>query len=102
MLSKLRSSDREDIKTIAVTAVVRKESQANILDETGVTLVVLLGGLDDADRLADLASQHDIVVQAAFGCHPASVEPLIRGLEMRQEATGSSSFYIQVSRPPLS
>ena len=97
MLSQLLNSDHEDFKSMPVTAVVRKESQADTLKENGVEAVVLPDGLDDLNGLADLASQYDIVVQAAYGYHPASAEALIRGLARRQEETGRSTFYVQVS-----
>ncbi|ROW15886.1 hypothetical protein VPNG_02558 [Cytospora leucostoma] len=44
---------------------------------------VLYSGLDDIDLITKLASQHDIVVNAGTGFHPASAEALVHGLSRR-------------------
>lgn len=36
--------------------------------------------LDDVDTLTALAAEHDVVINAGSGFHPASAEALVRGL----------------------
>ncbi|SPO05467.1 related to NAD dependent epimerase/dehydratase family protein [Cephalotrichum gorgonifer] len=97
VLTQLKTSELKEVKSLAVTALVRKQGQADLLRDKGVDAVVLPGGLDDTEGLANLASQHDVVVQAAYGYHPASAEALISGLARRQKERGGSPFYVQVS-----
>lgn len=100
MLSQLRNSTCEELQSLSITAVVRKQSQIDVLKEKNVEAVLFPRGLDDAQGLAELASQHDIVVHCASGFHPASSQALIRGLARRETREGMSPFYIQVLCPP--
>lgn len=43
--------------------------------------------LDDLDLITRLASEHDIVINAGTGYHPASAEALVNGLAKRKAAT---------------
>jgi nucleoside-diphosphate-sugar epimerase len=51
-------------------------------------------GLDDIDTIRDIASQHDIVINAGTGFHPASAEALVRGLAKCQNRDPSVSPWI--------
>ncbi|KAJ7220966.1 hypothetical protein C8J57DRAFT_1595369 [Mycena rebaudengoi] len=53
--------------------------------------------LDDTDFVADLASQHDIVINAGTGFHAANAEAMVRGLAKRQTATGHTPWMIHTS-----
>lgn len=59
------------------------------------------GGLDDAEGLANLASQNDVVIHAATGYNTGSEEALITGLDRRKD-TGESPIYIHIMAAPSS
>lgn len=96
ILAQLRSSTREDVKSLSITALVRTQSQADFLKTNGVEAVVLEGGLDDVEGLAKLASQYDTVLHAATGFHTASAEALITGLSKRKSNADVSPIYLHV------
>lgn len=100
ILTQLRNSTRVDIKSLAITALVRSQSQADVLKANGVETVVLEGGLDDADGLTKLASKYDTVLHAATGFHTASAKALITGLSKRRDDTDVPPVYLHV-RPTL-
>ncbi|KAK6856204.1 hypothetical protein PG995_008355 [Apiospora arundinis] len=47
---------------------------------------VLHEGLDDLEAIESIAAQHDIVINAGLGYHPASAQALVRGLGQRKAA----------------
>jgi nucleoside-diphosphate-sugar epimerase len=56
-----------------------------------------LTSLDDLDLITKLASEHDIVINAGTGFHPASAEALVHGLAKRKAATtGNNSNEVAV------
>ncbi|KAM0548037.1 hypothetical protein ACHAPJ_010095 [Fusarium lateritium] len=93
----LTDSSQASTRELSITAVVRKESQAKVLEVKGIKAVVLPGGLDDIKGLTELARQHDIVVNGATGFHGSSARAFIEGLAQRQKTSGNEVFYIHLS-----
>lgn len=96
MLTQLLSSKDPNIKELILTAVVRRQDQADVLSKTGVR-TELFKSLDDTEHLRRLASEHDIVFHCATGLHTASAEALVLGLGDSMKKTGRQTFYIHVS-----
>ena len=96
VLDSLLHSLHENIRTLTITALVRTESQSETLERNGIRSIVLEGGLDDSSGLTHLASQHDIVVNAATGFHAASARAFITGLAARKKSVSMDVFYIHV------
>ncbi|KAJ5814178.1 uncharacterized protein N7503_000928 [Penicillium pulvis] len=96
VLSTLLSSTNEMVKASKLSAIVRKQSQADLLSEKGVN-AILFDGLDDLQALRKAASEHDIVINVAITYHTASAEALLRGLDDRQKKTGKLGHLIQTS-----
>jgi nucleoside-diphosphate-sugar epimerase len=62
----------------AVTGIVRDPTSATRVEATGVRPVI--GGLDDAELLARLAAESDVVINAADADHRPAIEALVDGL----------------------
>lgn len=86
------------LKSLSITAVVRRPDQADLLATNGVQ-TVLVNDLGDADGLAQVASFHDIVVNVASGHHSDAPKALIHGLQKRREATGADVYFVRVRGP---
>ncbi|KAK1775286.1 hypothetical protein QBC45DRAFT_422568 [Copromyces sp. CBS 386.78] len=96
VLSTLLSSTNVQIKACKLSAIVRKQSQADLLKEKGVNAIVF-DGLDDLETLRKIASEHDIVINIAITYHTASAEALLRGVDDRQKKTSKLGHLIQTS-----
>ncbi|RGP76944.1 nad dependent epimerase dehydratase family [Fusarium longipes] len=96
VLNTILTSSHPSLKNIHITALVRRQDQADILSSLGVT-PVLFKSLDDTELLTEEASNHDIVVHAANGYHIPSARALLTGLAKRKEKTGKSVHYIHNS-----
>ena len=74
------------LSKVSITVLVRGSDRAAKLRHVyGVRVSpVLFNDLNDVDLIADLASQHDIVVNAGTGFHPTSAEAIVRALSKRQ------------------
>lgn len=95
VLAQLVSSTDPNIKDIQITAVVRRQDQADLLAKHGIN-AVLFNGLDDTAQLRRLASEYDIVLHCATGLHTASAEALILGLGDSMRKTGQQAYYVHV------
>ena len=84
------------LKSSTVSAIVRKQEQVDILQRHGVSSI-LFDGLDDINRLRQIASQFDIVVHCATGLHTKSAVALILGLGDSVKDGGKQKYYIHVS-----
>ena len=51
----------------------------------------------DTDTISSTAAQHDLVINATTGYHPASASAAITGLAQRKAATGRPTYYIHTS-----
>ncbi|KAI0767997.1 NAD-P-binding protein [Trametes elegans] len=80
----------------AITALVRNESKAKLLEKDfGVKTVV--GSLQDLDKLADLAENAHVVFQAADCDDVAATKAILSGLKRRHEKTGDLPLLIHTS-----
>lgn len=82
VLHRLLSSTDTVLANVQVSALVRGQERADKLKATYGDRIecILFRDYDETDLLADIASQHDVVVNAGSGFHPASAEALVRGL----------------------
>ncbi|KAM0328496.1 hypothetical protein ACHAQA_004903 [Verticillium albo-atrum] len=53
--------------------------------------------LDDTTHLRALAADHDIVINAGSGFHPASAQALVRGAADRKATTGRAAWVVHTS-----
>lgn len=84
---------------MSITALVRKQEQADLLKQKGVDAVVFRG-LDDSEFLRKTASEYDYVIHTPTGFHTASAVALIEGLAERKRQTGRDVYFIHVSSIP--
>ncbi|RSL65929.1 hypothetical protein CEP54_003962 [Fusarium duplospermum] len=80
----------------AITALVRKKDQADILASQGVKTSIF-PDLDDSEHLKLAAAEHDVVIHAASGFHLGSALALIEGLGQRKIHKGGKVHYIHTS-----
>ncbi len=99
VLSALLSSQHESIKNSSITCLVRGQDKADTLTSAfkGRVNPVLFEDLDDTDRVIEVASQHDIIVNTLIGYHPESAAALVRGLAQRKRQTGKDAVMIHTS-----
>ena len=97
MLTTLLASTNPQIKEASISALVRKQDQANLLKERGVN-PILFNSLDESDVLRKVASEHDIVINGASAFHYGAAEALILGLADRKRKTGKEPLLIHVRR----
>ncbi|CAI7659069.1 unnamed protein product [Penicillium crustosum] len=81
---------------IVISAPVRKQDQAQILESKGVKSFVF-NGLDDTAQMENLSREHDVVIHTASTMHTEAIEAMITGLAGRREATGSKVFFIHTA-----
>ncbi|CAM1509033.1 Fc.00g027720.m01.CDS01 [Cosmosporella sp. VM-42] len=93
VLTALLSSSNRLIQQRSITALVRKQNQADILAAKGVT-PVLFRDLDDVDHLRTVASEHDVVIHTASGFHLESAKALVEGLGERKAETRREVHFI--------
>ncbi|TPX07959.1 uncharacterized protein E0L32_010414 [Thyridium curvatum] len=88
VLHHLINSPNPGLKDVTISLLVRGEDRAQMLEETYGKRVecILFNDLDDTDLVRSVASQHDIIVNAASGFHPSSAEAMVRGLAERKKA----------------
>ncbi|TIC90546.1 Uncharacterized protein CH35J_011860 [Colletotrichum higginsianum] len=99
VLSQLLNTSNPQIKGLSITALVRKQEQADLLKQKGVDAVVFRG-LDDSEFLRKTASEYDYVIHTPTGFHTASAVALIEGLAERKRQTGRDVHFIHVSSIP--
>ncbi|KAI0661419.1 NAD-P-binding protein [Cubamyces menziesii] len=78
-----------------ITVLVRDVSKAEKLKSFGVKTV--LGSLDDTDKIRDVASHADIVLECADADHIESTKAVLAGLKRRFEVTGKAPMLIHTS-----
>jgi uncharacterized protein YbjT (DUF2867 family) len=98
LLSQLSTSDPA-IKGSTISAIVRRQSQADVLKAKGIN-PIFVKDLDDTDELTKAARDHDIVINTADSFHPPSAKALILGLGERKKQTGGKVYFIHVSKIP--
>lgn len=100
VLSSLLNSSNPHIKALSISALVRKQEQADLLKAKGIHGIVF-SSLDDVDVVRRVAGENDIVINTASAFHAAAAEAIIQGLADRQKATGKKSVLIHVSSPAI-
>ncbi|WVW87130.1 hypothetical protein I302_109187 [Kwoniella bestiolae CBS 10118] len=80
-----------------ITTLVRDEAKKALLEPLGVKVVI--GNVEDASFLQDLAEQHDVIYNFAvpFGGGDASIQALVDGLEKRANTTQVKPVLLQTS-----
>ncbi|KAJ4253301.1 hypothetical protein NW762_010456 [Fusarium torreyae] len=96
VLTTILASSQPCLQNIQISALVRRQDQADVLATMGIT-PILFSDLGDSEFLTQTASNFDTVVHAADGCHTASARALIQGLAQRKSKTGNSVHYIHNS-----
>ena len=96
VLTRLVDSSLPEIKDLSITALVRKQEQADVLKNKGIDTIVFKG-LDDLQFLKKVASEHGYVLRTVTGSHDGSAVALIEGLAERKKQTGKDIHYIHVS-----
>ncbi|KAJ4328316.1 hypothetical protein N0V84_001187 [Fusarium piperis] len=96
VLTTLLRSDSAFVHPSAVTALVRKKGQAEILASQGIKTSIFRD-LDDSEHLKRVATEHDVVIHAASGFHLGSALALIEGLSQRKIQKGDKVHYVHTS-----
>ncbi|KAM5350137.1 hypothetical protein ACJ41O_006642 [Fusarium nematophilum] len=96
VLSALLASAYPDIKDSQISALVRKQEQAHLLQEKGINSIVF-EGLDQIELVRQVASEHDIIINSASAFHSRAAEALIQGLAERKKRTGKETYLIHTS-----
>ncbi|KAK7408363.1 hypothetical protein QQX98_009459 [Neonectria punicea] len=96
VLATLLQSTDPNIKTCQISALVRKQDQADALNTKGVNAIVF-SGLNDTALIRDVASKHDVVINTASASHSPAAEALILGLADRKKETGKETHFIHTS-----
>ncbi|KAK2026332.1 NAD dependent epimerase/dehydratase [Colletotrichum zoysiae] len=96
VLSQLLNSSYPEIRNLDITALVRKQEQADLLKQKGVKAIVF-DGLDDSDFLRKTAGEYDYVIHTPTGFHTSSAVALIEGLAQRKMQTGKDVHFIHTS-----
>ena len=96
VLTTLLTSEDAGIKSASISALVRKQEQADKLQQNGVQ-PILFSGLDDTELLTKVASEHDIVINTASAFHNRAAAAIIEGLARRKKDTGKEVHLVHVS-----
>ncbi|KAJ4142706.1 hypothetical protein NW754_010149 [Fusarium falciforme] len=96
VLTTLLKSGVALVQSSAVTALVRKKDQADILASQGIKTSIFRD-LDDSEHLRRVATEHDVVIHTASGFHLGSALALIEGLSQRKAKKGGNVHYIHTS-----
>ncbi|TFY58290.1 hypothetical protein EVG20_g8203, partial [Dentipellis fragilis] len=83
--------------TFEITAFLRSAEKAKKLETFGVHTA--LGSLDDVDKLEDLASKANLVLNIADCDHFSGNTAILRGLKKRHEKTGEVPILIHTMTP---
>jgi nucleoside-diphosphate-sugar epimerase len=78
-----------------VSALVRSEEKAKLLQEVGVTPII--GTLDDAEIITKNTAAADLVIEAANCDHLENAKAIVAGLEKRYNETGKRAIYVHTS-----
>lgn len=82
-----------------VTLLVRGEDRVNKLKQAYGDRVqpILFNTLDDTAAIEEVASQHDLIINAGTGFHTAGAVAMIRGLSKRRQDNGYQPWMIHTS-----
>ncbi|KAI2624287.1 NAD dependent epimerase/dehydratase family protein [Hypoxylon sp. NC1633] len=99
VLTSLLNSPSPVLSAATITCLVRGQDRAVKLTSAYGDRVrpVVYKDLDDIEATVAAAAQHDVVINATLGYHPASAQALLRGLAQRKASTGRDVWMIQTS-----
>ncbi|KAI4652736.1 uncharacterized protein J4E78_007563 [Alternaria triticimaculans] len=99
VLHQLLRSKHAAIKDADITCLVRGQERVAQLHAAFGDKVKVIGfeGLDDTDRLVEIASQYDVIFNMTLGYHLASAAAFIEGLSLRQKSTGKDAWMVHTS-----
>ncbi|KAI8650178.1 putative nad dependent epimerase dehydratase family protein [Fusarium sp. Ph1] len=100
VLDSLLKSPNTQVRDLAITVVVRKQDQLYFFNEKNIKTALVSGGLEDSEKLTNLARQHDVVLDVATGFNTVAVKAFIKGLAQRKRETDVEPFYIHASYRP--
>ncbi|KAJ4422367.1 hypothetical protein N0V82_003021 [Gnomoniopsis sp. IMI 355080] len=86
-------------KICSITVLVRGEDRATKLGQVYGDRIVttLFKNLDDTDIVEDIASQHDLIINAGTGFHLSSAVAMVRGLSRRHRDHGQQQWLIHTA-----
>ncbi|CAI0651163.1 unnamed protein product [Colletotrichum noveboracense] len=96
VLTQLLNSTVPGINSLSFSALIRHQSQADILAEKGIQSI-MFNGLDDTAIIRQAAADHDVIVHIANSFHKASAEAMLQGLHDRKAKTGKTGIFIHTS-----
>ncbi|PPJ51524.1 hypothetical protein CBER1_09204 [Cercospora berteroae] len=96
ILTHLIASEHPALKDITYTCIIRDEARIPRLKTAyGDRIKIeIVDSLDDTERTAEIASHHDIVINAAISFHVDSALALIRGLSRRQQQQDDKRVFV--------
>ncbi|KAI1082445.1 NAD dependent epimerase/dehydratase [Whalleya microplaca] len=99
VLNQLVTSTSPNLEAVTVSILVRGEERAaKLRGKYGDRIVcILFKDFDEIPLITEVASQHDIIINAGSGFHPASAEAMVRGLAQRKAATGKPVWMLHTS-----
>ncbi|OQD73586.1 hypothetical protein PENDEC_c014G05107 [Penicillium decumbens] len=96
ILSKLRSSQDERVKTSQIDVLIRGEDKVSLFENLGVKAITFQS-LDETDFIRKVSSNYDVIINTASASHAASAVAMISGLHDRERATGQKTHFIHTS-----
>ncbi|KAH9904255.1 NAD dependent epimerase/dehydratase [Xylariomycetidae sp. FL2044] len=99
ILNQLALSTNPTFEDLTISVLVRGEEKARKLKARYGDRIACINfqGLDDIALITEIASHHDIIINAASGFHPPSAEAMVRGLAERKAATGRLVWMLHTS-----
>ncbi|KNG47662.1 nad dependent epimerase dehydratase family protein [Stemphylium lycopersici] len=83
------------LRDIEITALVRKKSEAEVIEASGVKTIIC-ASYDDAARLETIGQDFDIIIQAGHNDARTAI-PLIRGLSARKAKCAIPVHFLHVT-----
>lgn len=97
ILSQFLNSNNPVTRGLLLSVLTRNDNRVGSFSAKSVK-VYTIESLDDTAAITAAASEHDIVIHAASGYHPASAKALIEGLSKRkQEHPDAEVYYVHTS-----
>ena len=99
ILHHLLTSPSPSLKSLSISILIRGADRASSLTQKYGDRIscILFTDLSDTETIKSICSNHDIIINAGSGYHPASAEAMVRGLALRKESTGNQTWMIHTS-----
>lgn len=99
VLHQLLHSGHPALENAEITCLVRGSERIAELHNAFGNRVKAMGfeGLEDTDRLVEIASQYDVILNMTLGYHLASATAFIKGLSLRLIHTGRDAWMVHTS-----